>query len=82
MVLIFLWVMKAERPCSPCHFLSMLNENMKTDMLGKIHQGVYFEKQQHADQNPLENTDNNLVELMMRNSFNTGENNPFDSNGD
>ena len=32
--------MKIEKPCSPGHCLGMLNDNMRTDMLRYVHEGV------------------------------------------
>ena len=32
--------MKVEKPCSPGHCLGMLNDNMRTDMLRYVHEGV------------------------------------------
>jgi len=45
--------MKVEKPCSPGHCLSMLNDNMRTDILRSVHQHIESKKDQQDKESPL-----------------------------
>ena len=42
-----------EKPCSPGHCLRMLNENMRTDILKNVHQGIHQQKEKKSKKSPL-----------------------------
>lgn len=45
--------MKIEPPCSPGHCLGMLNDNMRTDLLRGVHQGVEARMDHRGKKSPL-----------------------------
>ncbi len=47
-------MMKLEKPCSPGHSLGMLNDNMRTDILRSVHQGIEERREHRGQKSPLE----------------------------
>ena len=86
--------MKIEKPCSPGHCLKILNENMRTDILRNVHQGVQARINQRDKRSPLEiliesiedvleTFDGiNLYECVQRNPFNTDSGHRFNPQSD
>jgi hypothetical protein len=76
--------MKIEKPCSPGHCLGMLNDNMRTDILRDVHQGIKARMDQRGKKSPLEILiesiedvlatfeGSNLFERVGPNPFNSG----------
>lgn len=46
--------MRMEKPCSPGHCLGILNAQMRTDILRKVHQGIEARTDQRGKKSPLE----------------------------
>ena len=44
--------MKIEKPCSPGHCLGILNDNMRTDMLRYVHEGVRARMDEQEEKPP------------------------------
>ena len=57
--------MKIEKPCSPGHCLSMLNDNMRTDILRSVHQGIYARMGQRGKKSPLEILIESIDEVLV-----------------
>jgi hypothetical protein len=47
-------MMEIEKPCSLGHCLGMLNDNMRTDILRRVHQDIEARMDQRGKKSPLE----------------------------
>ena len=58
-------MMKVEKPCSPGHSLGMLNDNMRTDILRSVHQGIEERREHRGDKSPLEMLIESIEEVLI-----------------
>ena len=75
--------MKIEKPCSPGHCLKMLNDNMRTDILRRVHQHIQARMDQRGKKSPLEILIESIEEVLGTfegsNLFECVEPNPFNT---
>ena len=75
--------MKIEKPCSPGHCLGMLNDNMRTDILRDVHQGIEARMDRRGKKSPLEILIESIEDVLAAfegsNLFERVGPNPFNS---
>ena len=75
--------MEIEKPCSPGHCLGMLNDNMRTDILRGVHEGIENRKDQRGKKSPLVILIESIKEVLAvyegSNLFELIEPNPFNA---
>ena len=86
--------MKIEKPCSHGHCLKMLNDNMRTDILRRVHQHIHARMDQRDKKSPLEILiesieevletleETNRLECVDRNQFNMNPGDRFNPGPD
>ncbi len=76
-------MMEIEKPCSPGHCLGMLNNNMRTDILRGVHEGIEKRKDQRGKKSPLVMLIESIKEVLEvyegSNLFEVIEANPFNA---